>query len=367
MGVAMETGLYGMRSGNRDFSTEKAWGKNIFTNSFPVALACYMADFDIPPVLLSSELSGAGRIEIRQELTPLKEIFQVETDQAKFFFETSFAPHSSFTAQVPEKSDLVVADSDSTPRSAFEIKLTTVPDNTTARKDHDFQSCEMVLRSLMIEQLAISICASYGKSGRASLNSLLNASLSSPNQIPWTDEKAMLSRLPEVLRAVEQVIKAGIDLQLPMVLHPIWRTVGQSPVLEDDCFDLFVWTNMALATMILDGSQPKPKGSRITRPQRSLIWLAKMLWDYSAQGTLDKADTFKTISYNTQTDKAASFSGQVTFRYLKGKQLAKPRVKARALDEIILGGGAKYLAPERRLDNSIFLQLVKDGISPQRL
>ncbi|MDJ0376439.1 HindVP family restriction endonuclease [Cryobacterium sp. PH31-L1] len=358
----MVAGLFGLGSSSRDFAQANSWGKNVFTNSLPIALARYMDSEGLDPVLISAYETSAGRIATRQTLTPLSQILNVEPDKARFLFETIYSRHIPFSKDAPEKSDVVIAATDGSHRRALEIKLTTVPDSSSAEKPHDQQSCEIVSRPLMIEQLAVTICASFGLKRRRILNELLNEFISHPAQMPWPDEPKMLARLPEILNAVEQVIRRGLELQTPMVLHPIWRTVGKTPVLEDDCFDVFVWTDLAWSQLLLDSS--RTIRDEISRPQRSIIWLVKMLWDYSTQGSFDRANTFESITYNKQTDKAASFAGNKTIVHLRGQYLSSPRIPASALSNIILGDGVKFLAPERRLDAAIFIQVIRDSVKP---
>jgi hypothetical protein len=358
----MPASLYGLNKSNRDFGLPSAWGKNVFTNSFPVALAQYMHNREIAPVLISAVHTPARRLSTEQRECSFDEIFNVDPLEARFLFETSFEPHSAYTRGSPEKSDVVVADASGQHRRALEIKLTTVPDSASAHKPHDQQACELVARPLMIEQLAVTICASYGPARKSVLNELLNEALVHPASMPWGDEEKMRSRWPQVLKAARDIITRGLRFQTPMVLHPVWRTVGTTPAMEDACFDIFVWTDLALASLFVESSDAL--GAHISRPQRSVIWLIKMLWDYSIQGSLDRADTFESITFNAQTDKAASFSGLKTIKYLGGPYLSSPRVRSSAVSDIILGGGAEYLAPERRLDAALYVQLIKDGARP---
>jgi hypothetical protein len=356
------TGLFGLERSNRNFQRKEAWGKNVFTNALPVSLLCYAAFHEIEPVQLLATRLPSGRLGVKQQLTPASTILKIDPLEATFQFETSFKPHQSFTKQKPEKSDVVVTDAAGNHLQALEIKLTVVPDTTTASRPHDMQSCEIVSRPLMVEQLAVSICASFGAQGQSRLNQLLNRHLVGPAYYNWRSESDMLLKMPEILRAVTAVIEDGLPLQSPMVLHPIWRTVGQSPKLEEDCFDIFVWTNMAWTQLLLDSATNSR--SAVSRPQRSLIWLVKMLWDYSIQGSLDKANIFEEITFNKQTDKAASFAGSKTINYLKGEFLSKPRIPSSDLSKVILGGGTGFLAPERRLDAAVVVSLVESGNEP---
>ena len=56
-------GLFGLANSNKDFSDEMSWGKNQFNNTFPVALANYMASRKMSPVY----------IRLNKELATFKE------------------------------------------------------------------------------------------------------------------------------------------------------------------------------------------------------------------------------------------------------------------------------------------------------
>ena len=355
-------GLFGLENSNHDFNQPQSWGKNIFTNAIPVALAQYLhLEHGEKVIQIESAMNEDNLPTTRQSLVDWSTILQSDPRDCKFLFEEPYRGFEEFAEQTIEKSDVVVQDPSGNHRRALEIKLTAVPDNATKNRPWGDQSCEIVVRPPTIEQLAYSVCESFGPSGRHDLNRLIISELGTPMQFDWSNKSFMKRQLPKVLALMAKLIEEKRDAQQPLVLNVIWRTKGTTPVLNSECFEVFVWTNFAFLQLFVDQSA-KLEGRDITRPQRSLIWLSKMLFDYSAQGRLDRVGTFRTITYDNQTDKAGAFNGLVTSKYLKGPFLSNPRVKASELSgKIILGDGTAYLAPERRLDAAAYIELIRNN------
>lgn len=147
----MNQPLYGLGNASHDFRESRAWGKNIFTNAFPIALTQYESlELGLPPVLVKAEIRGE-EITTGQELTSWEEIIGTDPNTARFLFETAFAPYQSYTRGRPNSSDVVVADSSGNHTRALEIKLTTVPDSASSSRPRGEQGAEIVARPLMIE------------------------------------------------------------------------------------------------------------------------------------------------------------------------------------------------------------------------
>ena len=116
--------------------------------------------------------------------------------------------------------------------------------------------------------------------------------------------------------------------------------------LADDCLDCFVWSDLTLLHLCI--SQATTPG--ISRLKRTVIWIYRMLFDYSVYGQFDYVRIIKLHSYDYANDKAFAVSGVITNQYLKSRHLACPRIKKQEIKNIILGGGQKFLSPERRFD-----------------
>ena len=193
------------------------------------------------------------------------------------------------------------------------MKLTAVPDSASSPLSDSKQSAEIVVRPIMIEQLALSLVQSFGSEGRDILHDTIHRHLVVSHAALWDDSAWIQSNTLAVVAIINDLVAAGIAVQTPMVLNVIWRTVGTTPQLENHCFDTFVWTDIAF--LMLFRSSADPARSEITRPLRALIWLVRMLWDYVQGGRVDSLDP-TALAYGLQTDKAGSFSGRATVNFL---------------------------------------------------
>jgi hypothetical protein len=156
--------------------------------------------------------------------------------------------------------------------------------------------------------------------------------------------------LPKAYEIIDRIIKEHIEKQSPILLQPVWKTKGKSLLLEDNCLDAFVWSDMAFTRLFLDTSRSNNNGDGITRPSRTVLWLTKMLYDFAKEGKISHKQVIDGLTYDTKNDKAFAISGAISKKYMKSPELSRPRVKKEELKNIILGGGEKMLSPERRFD-----------------
>lgn len=234
------TYLYGMEHSSHDFTSDEAFGKNIFTNAFPVALVNYMADakglsFDV----ITATIDEDGEVGTEHVKRPIEEIIGIPIDRAFWAFEDSFEGYDAYATTTANRSDLVVIDRVTKKEcSAFEVKLVAVPTSGTANRPRGNQSCELVVRPPSIEQACFSIAASYGKDRRYELGDIITEQLGNPADYDWSNQSYMCKRLQKILNAAESVITHGIESQTPFALNAIWRTIGQDSKLDPECFDV---------------------------------------------------------------------------------------------------------------------------------
>ncbi len=159
-----------------------------------------------------------------------------------------------------------------------------------------------------------------------------------------------------MIQIIDKVILSIIGSQEPLLMQPIWKTKGKSPQLANNCLDVFVWSNFAFIQLFVDVARGdlSEKSNRITRQIRTIIWLFKMLYDFSKNGQINHNKIIDELSYNTKNDKAFAVSGRITHRYMMSSELSTPRIDKREIKNIILGGGQNLLSPERRFDAIIF-------------
>ena len=134
---------------------------------------------------------------------------------------------------------------------------------------------------------------------------------------------------------------------MPLIVQPVWKTDKQLKDFETNCLDVFVWSNLAVIQLCLRESNPKDD---ISRNQRTIIWLYRMLWDFIQFGKFNYTAITNELAYKYKTDKAFSASGNLTNPIMRCKELTTPRIKKDEIKNIILGDGQKFLKPERRFD-----------------
>ena len=232
---------------------------------------------------------------------------------------------------------------------ALEIKLTALPDNSTCELKEDEYGCELVIRPDTIVYLACSIAMLYNNE-KEKLRDTFGDKF---EQIAdWTEPASVLSYLPIMAEKLDEIFLEKMQFQEPLVLQPVWKTLGKSPQLADNCLDVFVWSNFAFTRLFIDAA--KKLNNKINRQSRSLVWLFKMLYDFSKRGQMNHSQIIDELSFNTKNDKAFSVNGKVTYPYMKCDFLTEPRIQKTEIKKIILGGGQNLLSPERRFDAMIY-------------
>jgi hypothetical protein len=96
------------------------------------------------------------------------------------------------------------------------------------------------------------------------------------------------------------------------------------------------------------------EGEKISRQQRAAARLARFLYEVSRGGKVYQEPIYDGMSLGNQTDKEFAISGNKTNWYMKCERLKKPIIQKKEIKKIILGGGQKWLSPERRFDAIIF-------------
>lgn len=349
--------LFGLEHANHRFdgSDEASFGKNIFTNAFPLALLSYLDSLGLGPMYVEAVCDQAtGGLSSKCSETTFDEVIGCSSKEAEWLFEHSFDGYSRFATKEANCSDVVVRSvSTGEQVRALEVKLVTVPNSATALKPRDNQSCEIVIRPPSIEQLCFSMAASFGEKKRHELGDIITEELGRPMDYRWESEEYMVGKIAQVVQAAEAVALEGIERQTPFALTAIWRTRGQAPILDSECFDAFIWSDMAFVQLVTRAAKRGLGSKKISRSQRSVVWLVKSLLDYATQRTVTFGNTHSKITYGAQTDKAGSFSGEQVLEFIGCEEFVHPRVSDRQYSEIVSNEGIVLLKPERRLDAAL--------------
>jgi hypothetical protein len=345
-------GLFGIKHSNRDFTQNESWGKNQFNSSFPASLAQFIHNESLENIYLKAD-NNSKIVHSKISTTDLYGI-EPTSDDLFFAFENQFTPYQQFFIGNLPRVDLVTQNkTNNNCIKALEVKLTALPDNSTCDLEEKNYSCEIVVRPDTIVYLAASIALIY-KNKREELKNLLNSDFDSIED--WTEINNVTSLIPKMIEKLDNIITANLDKQTPLVMQPIWKTIGKTPILADNCLDIFVWSNFAFIQLFSSVARDEfdVSKSKITRQVRTIIWLFKMLFDFSNDGQINHKKIIDELSYNTKNDKAFAMNGIRTHPFLKCEELLKPRITKENIKKIILGGGQKLLSPERRFDAIIF-------------
>ncbi|MDF2388331.1 HindVP family restriction endonuclease [Nostoc ellipsosporum NOK] len=347
----VQPSLFGLARSNRDFSQANSWGKNQFNNSFPASLACYMHNQGLQLVYLTLD----NHLKIKHEKIDVTDIFGIAPLSSNLFFafESDYVPYRKLVIGRLPRVDLVTLDTlngDACLRG-LEIKLTALPDNSTCRlPDHKY-GCEIVTRPDTIVYLTLSIADKF-KDSREELLKYLDPVCSEIND--WGSIRNMLPYISRLAESLDNLLSDHIEMQSLLVMQPVWKTVGKTSKLFQNCLDIFIWSDFGFTRLFFDITKRSIIGTEnIQRPMRTVIWLAKMLYEFAKNGMIPYASIIDTLTYQTKNDKAFALSGLNTHLYMICDELIKPRIRKEEIGNIILGGGQNYLSPERRFDGII--------------
>lgn len=343
--------LFGIAKSNRDFSDAYYWGKNQFNSSFPVALACYMRSIKQPLVYINFDTNTStsiSTIDVENLWGSTK-----QNQDLYFSFETRFDSFRSLVHDELPPIDLVVCDGDAKNQiRPLEVKLTTLPDSTTEKNDESLYGAELVIRSATSRYMALSMAVSIQNS-LSEVKRIFDPVLATVRN--WDSIPEMLRIAPKLIDALEIFLNAYKHLQKPLLVQPIWKTVGKSPVLANQCLDIFVWSDFALVHLFLASAREAAMDTdKISRHLRAALRLSRFLWESSKGGKVFQAPIYDGMTYDNQNDKEFSISGTKTRPLMACPRLVTPAIDRDSIKNIVLGGGHKCLSPERRFDAILF-------------
>lgn len=344
----MNAGLFGLVNSNRDFRNPEVWGKNQFNSSFPAALLCYMQSRDIKSIYLKYSPTNN---EIVQDFISTNDVFGMQWNAPNIFFAFE-EKYEGFTEVLIGKTppiDLVIINKDKGKHiRGLEIKLTAVPDSTTCTLNEADYGTELVFRQPTIAYGAANICLHF-KNRRAELRREMGVELD--NIRNWENEHEVLLSFPIMVEKLIRICNIIATVQVPLIIQPVWKTIGKSSILSNDCLDCFVWSDVAFIMLLLLRTTLKVVDAQnADRSIRAIIWIMKMLYDFNLNGRFAHKEIMDKLSFRTKNDKALSINGTITNQYMRSSFLTKPRISKLEIKNIIQGRGIEYLSPERRFD-----------------
>jgi len=340
--------LYGLTSKNSSRHGRQLWGKNQFNSTFPLSLCLFMRDNDFNPVAV---IVRNDKIVVAENIWTMAEVVGEKTANTFFYFEQRFEPYKRLSRNEVDKIDLVVA-IDGKHCIPLEVKLTVVPDITTADKENTMWAPEMVMRPVSSAHAIMSVATSLSAKRRANTKSQVISVLKSAynNVSDWGNAAEIDKNAENLTEALSETIKITAKLQRPFLMQPLWRTEGQSLVLCKQCFDVFVWSDVAILQVPLNQAL---KSQNVGRALREVARHVRALYDLLVAGDYDYIGIYKGMALGHQTDKAFALSGQNVSAYLQHPRLHRPLLPNNVLKRLILNGGERELKPERRFDAAV--------------
>ena len=342
--------LFGISRSNRNFNDPYYWGKNQFNSAFPVALACYMGSLKIP--LAYVKFKDSNKTEVAELAVSDLWGSSLPTEQLYFAFETRFDPFRTFVHDELPAIDLVVGAGE--PIKQFrpiEIKLTTLPDNTTESSDESRYGAELVIRSATTRYMALSMAQSV-EPYKLRVKEIFEPAFAKVRN--FDSKVEMVSVVAAAVQALDVFLEEFKYLQTPLLMQPIWKTIGKSPILANNCLDIFVWSDFALTHLFLDSARKPRDPNAISRYARAALRLSRFLYERSKSEKVFQAPIYDGMTFDNQNDKEFSMPGTRTRELMACDRLLKPRIAKDEIKQIILGGGQKYLSPERRFDAILY-------------
>ncbi len=348
--------LYGLTESNSSRKGKALWGKNQFNSTFPVALCLFMRDQGVGPVAVTVR---GGKIVAGDGTWTMADVVGKKESLPFYHFEKEFTPYEAYSRNVVEKIDLVVGvdGSDSMP---LEIKLTVIPDISTAAKGEEDWAPEMVIRPVSSAHAMMGVARSLDASGNEGLKQeVVEALKPTYNAVSgWENAAEILKNASGLRDALSAALAVAVNVEKPFLIQPIWKTEGQSIKLKEQCFDVFVWSDVAVMQIPVDMTAALD-GSEVSRHLREVARHVRALYDILSTGDHDYQGTYGGMALGNQTDKSFALSGQVTKEYLKHPRLLSPHFGRDVLQQLILNGGEQKLRPERRFDLAVALHMTQ--------
>ena len=296
--------LYGLTETNSSRIDRSLWGKNQFNSTFPVALCLYMRDQGIQPVAVTV---ADNQIVAQEGLWDMESVIG---DKGSYYhFEKVFDEYRLFyrTQGDIEKIDLVVS-VEGLDQIALEIKLTVVPDVSTAGKDEEAWAPEVVIRPVSSAHAMMGVARSLAASGRGTIKqSVVDVLRPAYNKVSnWDNVPEVLANASDLRNALSRALAIAKEVETPFLIQPIWKTEGQLLKLREQCFDVFVWSDVAVMQIPVDMSGSRstgmtapfargcPSRSRLVRSiacWRLRLWVHLRrdgAWNTDGQSVLDK-------------------------------------------------------------------------------
>lgn len=342
----MASGLFGIEHSNRP--DEQHWTKNCFNSSFPAALANYMMSKNTSAIYAQLAVVE-GELKVICTDIPINELYRcgnLQPNELFFDFESKFEPYEQYARDNIDGIDLVIKNLAGDFLAPIEVKLTTLPTSATATKPEAEWGSEIVVRTATTSYCAFSIWDEV-KDHAGDIRDIFEDACSDIES--WISDYEMTRKTTRLRTAIDTFEREFLAYQRPLVMQVFWKTKGQLAILDDETFDIVVWSNLAFTRLFLDTAEQ----NKMSRPMRASARMARCLWELSKSGKVRVEDIYRQMTFGQQNDKEVSVPGNRWRRYITTDRTLHPAVSKNAIDDIILPGYLEKLKPERRLDQTL--------------
>ena len=360
-----EPALYGVGDSNTNRKGEEFWGKNQFNSTFPLALCLKMRDDGVRPIYVT--LGPNNHLLCSDEKLEMASVIGREKDYPFYEFEASFPPYEAYVKGSIKKIDLVVKAGDGrTPIRPLEVKLTVVPDSTTVGRRSSDWAPELVVRPVSSAYAMLSVAHRLLHDSHQELCQRVKAKLqpinSSISANAWENETEIMSLRPRLAEDFSNALDLLRTIQEPYLVQPIWKTQGASFKFEEQCFDVFVWSDVSIMAVplirVLEEIEKSQYNRSVSRTLREVARHVRALYDLCTRGHFRYHDCYGGMALGHQTSKSFSVPGNQSKIYLNHPRLRCPYYSKDVLKDLILNGGENMLKPERRLDMAVSVDAI---------
>ncbi len=167
---------------------------------------------------------------------------------------------------------------------------------------------------------------------------------------------------------MEGILSETQGTQRPFLLQPIWATHGLSWLPRKNAYDMLVWSDHGVLTLIYleslnsevaDSSAQTRKGNKksdkLGRSRRSIVRMALMFSELLFDDDYNFNRSFKDICFDEQTDKEGSIPGKRILAHVGSEPFTDRRIPFTDIFKIIPPEGMERINPERRSDLTIHM------------
>ena len=344
-------GTFGIEHSNRRPGDH--WNKNCFNTSFPVALACYLMKKGIKAIYNKLEFHN-GKPKVVSSEIDIGDVFYCggsDTSDLYFRFDSVFEKYRTYSADPIDGIDLVVITTDGKYLAPLEVKLSVLQTDSSGRQSEPKSGSDLMIRSAVTSYCALGMYDSVKNESKNIRNIFEDVCTTICN---WSNGDEVMYSIPRIAECINVFQERYHTAQKPLLMQAIWKINEKTSELEEDAFDIIVWSDYAISRLFIDKSYTAEKA--MSRASRATSRLARCLWELSRSEKIRLFDIYSQMAYGNRSDKEFAIGAKEWTAYISTNRIIKPILKKNTLNEIIKPGYIEKLSPERRFDWSCFIE-----------